>query len=359
MIKPLPLVKWMMATKTTNRNWKGRLALVSLSLFIFSSCIKEEKVVVNSSNAVISLTIPHFPSMEMESDKLITRERAELGEDLFFDPILSRNFDISCSSCHLTNLAFTDGLKVSVGTEGRMHNRNSPTLFNVGWHPYFFMDGGNPSLESQVIGPIEEHREMDLPFTEAIARVAADANYNEKFQRVFDLPVSAYTLSLALATYERTLVSYRSAFDEYYYYGDTLALTNKEKRGLALFKSEALSCVSCHQFPLTTDFSFQNNGLYEDYTADPGRARVTNNLAEHEGKFKVAMLRNIALTGPYMHDGSLSTLSEVIDHYASGGSQHPLKSDLIKGFTISADDKAALIAFLESLTDTVSYKKVY
>jgi cytochrome c peroxidase len=348
-----------MATKTTNRIWKGRVALISLSLLLFAACAKDKPVTIDNSQAVINLAIPHFPSMEMDSDKFITKARAELGKELFFDPILSRNFDISCSSCHLTNLAFTDGLKVSVGTDGRLHNRNSPTLFNVGWHPYFFMDGGNPSLESQVIGPIEEHREMDLPFTEAIARVAADAHYPEKFEKVFDLPVSAYTLSLALATYERTLVSYRSAFDEYNYYGDSLALTKQEKRGLALFKSEALSCKSCHQFPLTTDFSFQNNGLYEDYSADPGRARVTNNLAEHEGQFKVATLRNIALTGPYMHDGSLSTLSEVIDHYASGGSQHPLKSDLIKGFTISADDKAALIAFLESLTDTVSYKKVY
>tara|TARA_R110002050_G_scaffold100008_2_gene207265 strand:- start:3686 stop:4732 length:1047 start_codon:yes stop_codon:yes gene_type:complete len=348
-----------MAIKTTNKIWKGRVALISLSLLLFAACAKDEPVTIDDSQTVINLAIPHFPTMELEADKLITKERAELGEDLFFDPILSRNFDISCSSCHLTNLAFSDGLKVSVGTEGRLHTRNSPTLFNVGWHPYFFMDGGNPSLESQVIGPIEEHREMDLPFTEAIARVAADANYPEKFQQAFDLPVSAYTLSLALATYERTLVSYRSAFDEYYYYGDSMALTNQEKRGLALFESEALSCTSCHQFPLTTDFSFQNNGLYEDYTADPGRARVTNNLAEHEGQFKVALLRNIALTAPYMHDGSLSTLSEVIDHYASGGSQHPLKNDLIKGFTISADDKAALIAFLESLTDTVSYKKVY
>lgn len=335
------------------------MALISLSLFLVSACHKEEITVIDASETPISLVIPHFPSLEMESDKQITRARAELGKELFFDPILSRNFDISCGSCHLSNLAFSDGLKVSVGTEGRLHNRNSPTLFNIGWHPYFFMDGGNPTLESQVIGPIEEHREMDLPFTEAIARVAADAYYPEKFRQAFDLPVSAYTLSLALATYERTLVSYRSAFDEYYYYGDSTALTDQEKRGLALFSSEALSCGSCHQFPLTTNFSFQNNGLYEDYSADPGRARVTNNLAENEGQFKVATLRNIALTGPYMHDGSLSTLSEVIDHYASGGSQHPLKSDLIKGFSISASDKAALIAFLESLTDTVSYKDVY
>jgi len=338
--------------------WKGGLALISLSL-LFSACVKNAPLVLSEPKAVLEVAIPHFPPMPIDSGKFITKGRAELGEDLFFDPLLSRNFDISCASCHLTNSAFTDGLKVSVGTEGRLHNRNSPTLFNVAWQPYLFMDGGNPSLESQVIGPIEEHREMDLAFTEAIARVAADAKYPARFQEVFNLPVSAYTLSLALASYERTLVSYRSAFDEYYYYGDSNALNSEEKKGLALFTSEALSCVSCHQFPLTTDFSFQNNGLHDDYTSDPGRARVTNNLAANEGQFKVATLRNIALTAPYMHDGSLANLEAVIAHYASGGSAHPLKSDLIRGFSISAPDKAALIAFLESLTDTVSYKSVY
>jgi cytochrome c peroxidase len=337
---------------------KKGLALISLSL-LFSACTKEAPTVLIERETILEISIPHFPLMQIDSGKFITKARAELGEDLFFDSLLSRNFDISCASCHFTNLAFSDGLKVSVGTEGRLHDRNSPTLFNVAWQPYLFMDGGNPSLESQVMGPIEEHREMDLPFTEAIARVAADAKYPARFQEVFNLPLSAYTLSLALASYERTLVSYRSAFDAYYYYGDSTALNNEEKKGLALFTSEALSCGACHQFPLTTDFSFQNNGLYNDYPSDPGRARVTNNLTEHEGQFKVATLRNIDLTGPYMHDGSLASLEEVIDHYASGGSQHPLKSDLIKGFVISASDKAALIAFLESLTDTVSYKEIY
>jgi cytochrome c peroxidase len=346
-----------MAILARNIRGKRYQALLGLILFLFS-CQKEPTIIQPEPDKAISIAIPHFPKMPIDSGKFVTKGRAELGRDLFFDPILSRNFDISCATCHLTNLAFSDGLKTSIGTEGRLHDRNSPTLFNVAWQPYLFMDGGNPSLESQVIGPIEEHREMDLPFTEAIARVAADAIYAKRFQEVFELPVSAYTLTLAIATYERTLVSYKSDFDEYYYYGDSSALNGEEKRGLALFTSNALNCVSCHQFPMTTDFSFQNNGLYADYSDDPGRARVTNNLSEHEGQFKVATLRNIALTAPYMHDGSISTLSEVIDHYASGGSQHPLKSDLIKGFSISADDKAALITFLESLTDTVSYKEI-
>ncbi len=346
-----------MAFWASNSTRKRYQVLAGLVLFLFS-CQKEPTILTEEQDSVISIAIPHFPEMPIDSDKFVSKKRAELGRDLFFDPILSRNFDISCAFCHHTNLAFSDGLKTSIGTEGREHNRNSPTLFNVAWQPYLFMDGGNPTLESQVIGPIEEHREMDLPFTEAIARVAADSEYQDKFQDAFALPVSAYTLTLAIASYERTLVSYKSSFDEYYYYGDSNAVSAEVKRGWELFNSPALNCSSCHQMPLSTDFSFQNNGLYADYSQDPGRARVTNNLMEDEGKFKVATLRNIALTAPYMHDGSLANLHEVIDHYASGGSQHPLKSDLIKGFSISASDKAALITFLESLTDTVSYKKV-
>jgi len=335
----------------------GKYLLVGLLLLIvLGGCRKDEPPSIANSDEVLSFDIPHFPKMPLDEDKQLSRERIRLGKALFFDPILSRNRDISCASCHLPNLAFSDGLPVSIGTEGRKHNRNSPTLFNVAWQPYLFMDGGNPSLESQVLGPIEEHREMDLPFPEALARVASQNSYQEWFQMAFNQDVNPYSLSLALATYERSLVSYNSAFDRYEYFGDTLALSLNARNGLELFKSNRLNCIACHQLPLTTDFSFQNNGLKENYT-DVGRARVTNNLADDEGLFKVASLRNIALTAPYMHDGSLEDLGAVIDHYASGGSAHRLKSGKIKAFTLSAKEKADLIAFLESLTDTLSYQE--
>lgn len=335
----------------------GTLVLLGALSLALNACRKDEHR-ANEDTALIKLSIeiPHFPEMPLEADKFLSRERVALGKELFFDPILSRNRDISCATCHLPHLAFTDGLPVSVGTEGRMHNRNSPSLFNVAWQPYLFMDGGNPSLESQVIGPIEEHREMDLPFTEALARVGAIASYQEKFQQAFNQDVNPYSLSLALASYERALVSYDSPFDRYYYQGDSSALSESAKAGLALFISPDLNCVACHSFPLTTDFSFRNNGLKEFYL-DSGRARVTNNLLEHEGQFKVATLRNIALTAPYMHDGSLQSLGEVVDHYASGGSNHRLKDSLIDGFSLSAHQKQNLIAFLEALTDTSSYKQ--
>lgn len=343
--------------------WKtkfARLLFVSglLGFLLFSGCAKEkvqeDKYAFRESP--VQITIPHFPAYSLEAGHELSAEKIAVGKKLFFDPIISRNRDISCASCHLPHLAFSDGLATSVGTEGRVHNRNSPTLFNVLWQPYLFMDGGNPTLESQVVGPIEEHREMDLPFTEAIARVAANETYQNLFKWAFNDDVNPFTFSLALASYERSLVSYNSAFDRFYYQGDSLALNASAQRGLALFKSAELKCADCHQLPLTTDFSFQNNGLKEVYL-DPGRARVTNNLAEHEGQFKVATLRNITLTAPYMHDGSLASLEEVIEHYASGGSNHPLKSEKIKGFAISASEKADLLEFLKSLEDTSSYQQ--
>lgn len=332
--------------------------LTALLGFLFlKSCSKEtaEESTPFKENRV-EIAPDHFPKAELEPGHHLTKERIALGKKLFFDPILSRDQDISCASCHLPALAFSDGLPTSVGTQGRLHNRNSPSLMNVLWQPYLFMDGGNPSLESQVIGPIEEHREMDLPFTEALARVAARAEYQALFKWAFDDDVNPHTLSLALASYERSLVSYDSPFDRYYYGGEENVLNASAKRGLQLFESARLNCSACHQFPLSTDFSFQNNGLKTQYL-DPGRARVTNNLAADEGKFKVATLRNIALTAPYMHDGSLATLEEVIDHYASGGSAHPLKSEKITGFSISASEKADLIEFLKALTDTNSYQR--
>jgi len=343
------------STKYCLRSPIASLFLAMGFLMAISSCKEESALMEDSPEAILELNIPHFPVLNLEPDQLLTKSKVHLGKELFFDPSLSRDYSISCASCHLPELAFTDGLAVSVGIEGRMHNRNSPTLFNVAWQPYLFMDGGNPTLESQVIGPIEEHREMDLPFTEAVSRIAAIDEYQAKFQEAFADDVNPYTLSLALASYERALLSYVSPFDRFRYQADSSALSESAQRGLALFESAELNCVACHKFPLTTDFSFQNNGLKEVYL-DPGRARVTNNIPEHEGQFKVATLRNIALSGPYMHDGSLGDLEEVVDHYASGGSNHRLKSPLITGFEISESEKADLIAFLESLTDTSSYK---
>jgi cytochrome c peroxidase len=332
-------------------------SLVLLSFFGLLACQPESKSnVAPQSDLPIAIKIGHFPPMAVPANRPLTAKRIALGKKLFEDPLLSKNNTISCATCHLTPLAFTDGVPVSTGTEGRKTKRNSPTLFNLAWHPYFFMDGGNPTLESQLLGPIEEHSEMDLPFTEAMERVANHPEYPALFQAAFADGVNPFTLTTALSTYERSLVSYASAFDRFYYQGDSSALSPSAQRGLDLFVSAELQCQSCHTFPLTTNFSFENNGLKADYSNDPGRARVTE-VPQDVGKFKVPTLRNIELTAPYLHDGSLQTLEAVIDRYAQGGSQHHNQSEKVKGFSLTAQQKLDLVAFLQSLTDTSSFRK--
>lgn len=345
-------------TNSGNRPLESRIVgalLFTMGLSLFIACQKDDSTTTGADEFLV-LESAHFPRLNLEADQGPTARRIALGKKLFFDPILSRDNTISCASCHFPEKAFSDGKPLAVGIEGRLHSRNSPSLFNVAWQPYLFMDGGNPSLESQVIGPIEDHREMDLPFTEALNRVAASIEYQEAFQAAYGMDVNPYTFSRAIATYQRALVSYCSPFDRFEYQKDSAALSAAQQRGLVLFQSTQLKCVQCHQLPLTTNFQFENNGLYTVYQ-DSGRARVTNDLENDEGKFKVASLRNIELTAPYMHDGSLEDLESVIEHYASGGKGHRLQSPLIDGFSINAQQKADLIAFLRALTDTVSYKK--
>lgn len=330
------------------------LGSIALCVLVLNAC-RPDHAEVPKEEPLPDLTPPHFPEMPVPERAPLTSKRIALGKKLFFDPILSRDKTISCGTCHLPHKAFTDGQAVAIGIEGRKHFRNSPTLFNVAWQPYLFMDGGNPSLESQVLGPIEEHVEMDLPFTEAMARVAQHPDYPPLFEEAFGEGVNPFTLTTALATYQRSLVSAQSHFDRYWN-GDLSALSQEERKGLDLFKSEALKCNQCHELPLTTNFAFENNGSASESDDDQGRYRVSLDSADR-GKFKVATLRNVAFTAPYMHDGSIADLSAVIDHYASGGQAHLNKSQRVQGFRISDSEKSALLAFLKSLSDTSSYRQ--
>ena len=188
-----------------------------------------------------------------------------------------------------------------------------------------------------------------MDFQDAVDRLARHPEYPALFKEAFDRPVDGFGLVRALASFERSLLSGNSAYDQYIR-GDENALSPDAKAGLELFKSERLGCNNCHSGILFTNFQFANIGLDADYTSDPGLTRITRDYAD-EGKFRVPSLRNVEVTAPYMHDGSLSTLDEVIDHYASGGINHPVKSPLITGFQISSQEKDQLIAFLKSLTD--------
>lgn len=327
------------------------ITYVSVALLL-AACRPEPQLTFSDSISIeeaLTLPIPNgFPVMPQPPENVATQSRVDLGKLLFEDPRLSRDGSVSCSSCHIPSLAFTDGEQISPGIEGRRGMRNSPTLANVGWQELLFMDGGLPSLEQQAIAPIMNEQEMDHNLVLISETLMQDEALNAMAQRAYRRDLDPYVITRALAAYERTLISGNSAYD-LYLAGTMSAMSQEAIAGMDLFFSDRTSCGSCHSGFLLTDQSYRNIGLYEEYL-DPGRKRVTGD--PHDiGKFKVPTLRNIAITAPYMHDGSMQTLDEVVNHFDAGGHDHPLKDESIKALNLTLQEKGQLIAFLEALTD--------
>jgi cytochrome c peroxidase len=319
----------------------------------------------------------------------VTAAKVELGRKLFFDRRLSHNGTMSCAMCHLPEQGFTNTeLARPVGVEGRSVRRNSPTLLNVAYMPALFHDGRESSLETQVVGPLVERSEMGNPsIGHVIARIRALPDYRGLFERAFGAGPSVDRLGQAIASYERTLLSAASPFDRWYYGGETGALSAAAVEGFALFTGKA-GCAACHTVgpghALFTDHLFHDTGLGwykataraqaqapvtvelapgvsvavarslvdsvgEPEPADLGRHEVTLDPAD-VWKFRTPTLRNVGLTAPYMHDGSLRTLVDVVKFYDRGGHQHPGIDARIRPLELSEPEIAALVAFLESLT---------
>ena len=289
-----------------------------------------------------------FPEINVPNDNPVTKAKIDLGEKLFFEKLLSRDSSISCASCHNPSYAFTDGLQKARGIKNREVSRNTPTLTNIAYNNSFLRDGVNPSLESQVIVPIHEKNEFDFHILLVAERLKKKKEYVASFLKAFGEMPSPKLISNAIATYERTLISGNSRYDKFMFHKDSSALSNKEIRGMRLF--EKLNCISCHSGFNFSNGEVVNNGLYENYD-DLGKMRVTLDLKDR-GSFKVPTLRNIALTSPYMHDGSLKTLEEVINHYAKGGENNENKDKRVVPFKLNDEEKLELMAFLQSLTDS-------
>lgn len=311
--------------------------IVSVSLFL-SQC--------KSSGGSIS----PYPAISHPVDNPTSDAKIALGRELFFDVNLSKDGTIACASCHLPNFAFTDRLSVSVGVDERRTDRNAPSLLNAGFLPTVMFDAHLETLEKQVIVPIQEHTEMDMDMKTLLEKLRGIPSYVKAAREIYDREFDAWVLTRSIAAFQRSLISLDSKFDRYYYQKDKNALTESQKRGWKLF-SEELYCTECHSPPMFTNYQPINNGLYSDYGADKGRFRIHNDSSDI-GKFKVPSLRNIELTYPYMHDGSVKTLSEVIAHYSKGGNPHVNKDKRIVPFTISQDDQSDLIHFFQALTDT-------
>lgn len=300
---------------------------------------------------------PGAPILPVPVENALTAARVHLGKALFFEKDLSLGNGIACASCHFSDHAFSDTSALSHGVGGATGLRNAPSLANLAWHQGYFRDGGVPTLEQQVLAPVHDEVEMASNINEAAALLRDREPYASLSRRAYDRVLDGYVITRAIACYERTLVSGWSRYDRFRYEGDATALTAAERHGWELFSSDATGCTGCHGGFDLSDHTYRNIGTTLDHTIDPGRERITLR-PEDRGKFKVPTLRNVELTGPYMHDGSMNTLEEVVEHFASGGVNDPNKDPLVMPRALSAQDKADLVSFLRSLTDDRSLDQV-
>jgi cytochrome c peroxidase len=291
-----------------------------------------------------------LPASLSPADNPQTPAKVQLGRNLFFDKSLSGNGSISCASCHDPAQGFSDGRRLSVGINGRTLPRHSPTLLNTAYNTTQFWDGRASTLEEQARIPITSPFEMNLESEAQITRrLGTNAYYLAEFRAVFGGFPDLKNVCMALAAYERTLVTTNSRFDKYVS-GNKQALTPREKRGLVLFLAKA-RCARCHSGPNFSDGEFHNLGVSR---GDVGRFAVTKNPADR-GAFKTPGLRNVPTHPPYMHDGSLPTLASVVDYYDRGGNDDVNKSKLLTPLGLSLQEKRDLLAFLNTLTgDTPS-----
>ncbi len=326
-----------------------------------------------------------FPQPRVPLDNPMSTVKIELGRTLFYDKSLSQNGTQACASCHQQKRAFTDGGLHAVGSTGQAHSRNSMTLTNIAYASRLtWANHLLDRLEDQALLPMfgDAPVELGLPDEKTLVeRLRQNQRYSDLFERSFPderQAISVQNVTRAIAAFERTLISGNSAYDRYSR-GDTGALSGTAKRGMTLFFSERLECFHCHggfNFADSVDHAklpeperaFHNTGLYNvdgkgAYPLkDRGLFKLTNNPTDM-GRFKAPTLRNIAVTAPYMHDGSIATLGEVLDHYAAGGrsidsgpdagdgSSSPLKDKFLVGFILSAQERGDVLAFLDSLTD--------
>ena len=282
----------------------------------------------------------------------LTTAKVALGRKLFFDSLLSRDRTRACASCHDPRRAFTDGRAVALGVDGREGTRSAPTLVNRGYGRSFFWDGRITTLEEQVLQPIQHRMEMDMTLEGLLVRLTRDGAYPDLFQSAFGDDPDAEGLAQALASYVRTILSGNAPFDRYVK-GDRHALTERQRQGLRVFRGKG-SCTACHLGPTFTDESFHNTGVawQAGQLLDQGRFAITGKETDR-GAFKTPTLREVTRTAPYMHDGSIATLEEVIEFYDRGGNANPYLDPILRPVNLSPVEKEALVAFLGALTGQI------
>jgi cytochrome c peroxidase len=290
--------------------------------------------------------------MPVPEDNNLSPAKVALGRRLFFDTRISADGRVACATCHDAARAFTDGRARSVGVFGRTGTRNAPALINRGYGAAFFWDGRAPSLEAQVLDPFDNPDELGIGRDAVVAFLAADAAYVRAFEAAFGRPITTRNLGRTLASYVRSILAGDSRVDRFTS-GDTAVLTVEEREGLRVFRGKG-NCVSCHFGPTFTDERFHNTGVAwrSGTVTDDGRF-MASGRPEDRGAFKTPTLREIARTAPYMHDGSVATLADVIDFYDRGGIANPHRDPELRPLQLTAGEKQALEAFLRALSGIV------
>ena len=299
-----------------------------------------------------------LPAVPIPANNPPTAETIELGRRLYFETGLSVDDSISCASCHMPPMAFADGRRVSTGVGGKQGVRNAPSVIDSAYYTLQFWDGRADTLEKQAEGPVANPVEMAHSLKGVVQRLSKDPSYVAAFNQAFGSgPITFAKVEKCLASFERTILSGNSAFDRYYYGGDKTAMTEAQVRGLEVFRDPKKgNCESCHtigeHYALFTDNKFHNIGVGFDNgeTNDKGRGAISGNVQE-TGAFRTPTLRNVVLTAPYMHDGSLKTLKDVMDFYVGGGNSNSYLDKEIHSLDfLTGQERQELIEFMQALT---------
>ena len=315
-----------------------------------------KKIIFSLTAAIFIITVV---SSFFKKETTEIKTKAALGKKLFSEKILSKDSSVSCAGCHIPKFAFADTVAFSIGIEGKLTKRNTPSVLNMKNRPYFFWDGRAVSLEEQALMPIQNPDEMGLPIEEAVKRLNTSAEYKILFKKIFNQKPDAKNLAAAFAAFEQTLETVDSKFDDWS--NNLKKLTSAEERGRQLFVGDKAKCFDCHRMEDFTTDEFKNIGLYNAKDLlDAGLYSITKKESDR-GKFKTPGLRNIAVTAPYMHNGKFKTLEQVLTYYNNPDAfvEDPINIDdaLKKPLGLTLQEKKEIIAFLKTLTDKAYLKK--
>ncbi len=345
------------------RHWKSALIGLMFTTTVISGCRRDPVWPPDVASGAPTPYLLQLPAWVYDSlfppflpgNNPMTVEGVALGRLLFHEKALSDDLSMSCASCHLQQHAFSDPLTFSIGTDGSLGTRNAMAIVNLAWDEHFFWDGRSHSLEQQAFLPVTDPAEMRNSWPVVEQRLREHPTYPELFSKAFGSPdIDSLRIVQAIAQFERTLLSFNSRFDQFYYGGDSLAMTEPEQRGMEVFFRSG-HCIDCHRPPLFADHGLRNNGL-DLVPTDPGLGGITGQ-AWDVGAFKVPTLRNIAQSAPYMHDGRFNTLEEVVHFYAEDVEVNTPYLDnhmfpWVEGLVnLSLQDREDLVAFMNALTD--------